>query len=256
MSSILKALKKIEREFPEKSEIRSWQQEINTQKIVHKRMKDHLQFTKHFFIFLVAIILAAGGGLILGRKPWEKVPSLVAKTETLPPKPSNHTGEKAVGQDQSQKKNHTKRSGEKIIAVSQAANKEYHSAMKSLGKKQVLDSKMEIKPEKPLTHTEKEPTWQDSINKDSVANQSAEKSEKITKAKRFASIPVKQTGESRLELQAIAWSSDPKSRIAVINGRVLREGESVESVLVTHIGKAEVIFRKGSEEWKQLFRLK
>jgi len=125
--------------------------------------------------------------------------------------------------------------------------------MKPLGKKQVLTNKMEIKPEKPLTHTEKETTWQDSINKDRVSNQSAEK---ITNAKRFASIPVKQTGESRLELQAIAWSSDPKSRIAVINGRVLREGESFESVLVTHIGKAEVIFRKGSEEWKQLFRLK
>ena len=221
MSSILKALKKIEREFPEKSEIRSWQQEINTQKIFHKRMKDNLRFTKHFFIFLVAIILAAGGGLILGRKPWEKVPSPIAKTETLPPKPSNHT-----------------------------------SAMKPLGKKLVLANKMEIKPEKPLTHTEKETAWQDSINKDRVANKSAEKSEKITKAKRFTSIPVKQTGESRLELQAIAWSSDPKSRIAVINGRVLREGESFESVLVTHIGKAEVIFRKGSEEWKQLFRLK
>ena len=218
MSSILKALKKIEREFPEKNEIRSWQQEINTQKIFHKRMKDNLRFTKHLFIFLVAIILAAGGGLILGRKPWEKVPSLIAKTETLPPKPSNHT-----------------------------------SAMKPLGKKLVLANKMEIKPEKPLTHTEEETAWQDSINKDRVSNQSAEK---ITNAKRFASIPVKQTGESRLELQAIAWSSDPKSRIAVINGRVLREGESVESVLVTHIGKAEVIFRKGSEEWKQLFRLK
>ena len=218
MSSILKALKKIEREFPEKSEIRSWQQEINTQKIFHKRMKDNLRFTKHLFIFLVAIILAAGGGLILGRKPWEKVPSPIAKTETLPPKPSNHT-----------------------------------SAMKPLGKKLVLANKMEIKPEKPLTHTEEETAWQDSINKDRVSNQSAEK---ITNAKRFASIPVKQTGESRLELQAIAWSSDPKSRIAVINGRVLREGESVESVLVTHIGKAEVIFRKGSEEWKQLFRLK
>lgn len=221
MSSILKALKKIEREFPEKSEIRFWQQEINTQKIVHKHMKDNLRFTKHFFIFLAAIILAAGGGLVLGRKPWEKVPSLVAKTETLPPKPSNHT-----------------------------------SAMKPLGNKQVFANKMEIKPEKPLTHTEKETAGQDSINKDRVTNKSAEKSEKITKAKRFASIPVKQTGESRLELQAIAWSSDPKSRIAVINGRVLREGESVERVLVTHIGKAEVIFRKGSEEWKQLFRLK
>jgi hypothetical protein len=256
LSSILKALKKIEREFPEKSEIRSWQQEINTQKIVHKRMKDNLRFTKHFFIFLAAIILAAGGGLVLGRKPWEKVPSLVAKTETLPPKSSNHTGEKAVGQNQSQKLNHAKRNGEKITAVSQAANKVYHSAMKPLGNRQVLANKMEIKPEKPLTHTEKETTGQNSINKDRVTNKNTEKSEKITKAKRFASIPVKQTGESRLELQAIAWSSDPKSRIAVINGRVLREGESIERVLVTHIGKAEVIFRKGSEEWKQLFRLK
>jgi hypothetical protein len=37
---------------------------------------------------------------------------------------------------------------------------------------------------------------------------------------------------------------------------VLREGGSVERVLVTHIGKNEVIFKKQGEEWKQLFRLK
>jgi hypothetical protein len=37
---------------------------------------------------------------------------------------------------------------------------------------------------------------------------------------------------------------------------VLREGGSIEKVLITHIGKNEIIFKKGGEEWKQVFRHK
>ena len=56
------------------------------------------------------------------------------------------------------------------------------------------------------------------------------------------------------ELQAISWSSNPKKRMVVINNRIVREGESVENVLVTHIGKDDVVLKKGREEWRQLFR--
>jgi hypothetical protein len=54
-------------------------------------------------------------------------------------------------------------------------------------------------------------------------------------------------------VQAIAWSNDPKSRLAVINGLILREGESIDNIIVMHIGKDAVVFRKGAEGWKQMF---
>ena len=96
---------------------------------------------------------------------------------------------------------------------------------------------------------------QNSIPKHTTTNAKAETSGQHSENRRTLSIPVKQAHESGLHLQAIAWSSDPESRIAVINGQVLREGGSVERALVTHIGKNEVVFRKQGEEWKQLFRL-
>ena len=52
--------------MPEKGEIQFRQQEIDAKKIVHKRIMDNLRFKKQFFVIFVAIILAAGGGLVLG----------------------------------------------------------------------------------------------------------------------------------------------------------------------------------------------
>lgn len=255
MSSILKALKKIESEFPGKSETRFRQQEIDTQKIIHKRIKNNLRFNKQFFIIFAAIILAAGGGLVLGRKPWEKVPSPAAKTETKHSKPLSRIGKKTAGRDLPQKIKPVKRGNEKITAVKQAAKKKSLSVIKPREKEPASVKKAEIKVSKSLSRNKKKISGQDLIQIDNHTKRKTEKSGQNSKNRRILSIPVKKAGESKLQLQAIAWSNNPKSRIAVINGRVLREGGSVERVLVTHIGKNEVIFKKGGEEWKQLFRL-
>jgi type II secretory pathway component PulC len=76
------------------------------------------------------------------------------------------------------------------------------------------------------------------------------------KSEPFAELPVKQVGETGLELQAIAWSGDMSRRIAVINGSIVREGGSVEGVSIVRINPDDVIFKKGGETWKQVFRLK
>ena len=81
----------------------------------------------------------------------------------------------------------------------------------------------------------------------------SEKPGQNIKADRFASIPVKRSNQTKIEVQAIAWSNDPKSRLAVINGLILRERESIDNVIVMHIGRDEIIFKKGREEWKQMF---
>jgi len=254
VSSILQALKKIESESPEKSEIRFRQQEIDAQKIIHKSITDKLRLKKQFFIIFAAIILAAGGGLVLGRKPWEKVPLPATKTERT--KPLSHIGKKTVDRNLSRKKKPVKRSDEKITAVKQAANKKSLPAIKLRENKPVWVNKTESNVPKSLGRDKEKIAGQNLIGKDNNTKRKAEKSGQYLKNRRILSIPVQQAHESGLHLQAIAWSNDPKSRIAVINGRVLREGGSVERVLVTHISKNEVIFKKGGEEWKQLFRLK
>ena len=92
MSSILKALRKIESELPEKSDIKFRQQEIDTQKIVHTRITDKLHVKRQVFLIFAVIILAAGGGLLVGRKSWEPIPLPATKPDTDHAKPLRHIG--------------------------------------------------------------------------------------------------------------------------------------------------------------------
>ena len=60
--------------------------------------------------------------------------------------------------------------------------------------------------------------------------------------------------DSRYTLQAIAWSKNPNERLVVINGLVLREGDGIEGITVTQIGTNEVIIQKESKLWKLVFQ--
>jgi predicted membrane metal-binding protein len=62
--------------------------------------------------------------------------------------------------------------------------------------------------------------------------------------------------DSKLKLQAIAWSNQAAQRIAVINGHVVREGESVEGFSVNQIRQEDVIVNDGTESWRLEFGLK
>lgn len=53
-----------------------------------------------------------------------------------------------------------------------------------------------------------------------------------------------------LTLQALAWASDPAGRFAVINSQITREGESVEGMRVERIEPERVILRKGGEAYQ------
>ncbi len=59
---------------------------------------------------------------------------------------------------------------------------------------------------------------------------------------------------SELKLQAIAWSEDPDRRMAVINGRIIHEGDSLGGRTVGGIGKDTVVLRAGEKTWTLVFK--
>lgn len=254
MSSILQALKKIESELPEKSEIRFWKQEIDAQKITHRQLTDHLRFKKQYVFIFAVIILAVVGGLVLGRKPWRNIPSPVPKPETKHSKSVGLIAKKTADRNLSQKKKSAQKVSKTISVVKPAAKKKSLPGIQPLEKKPVSVKKTENIVLKTSSPDKKKVTDKVLIQKNKTIKNKAGTSGQGLKRKRILSIPVKQSDESKLQLQAIAWSSDPESRLAVVNGRVLREGGSIEKVFITYIGKNEVVFKKGGEEWKQLFR--
>ena len=61
--------------------------------------------------------------------------------------------------------------------------------------------------------------------------------------------------DSDLKLMAIAWSDDPKSRIAAINDQIVREGDVIQGMTISRINEDEVILLKQGQYWKLEFRL-
>ena len=61
---------------------------------------------------------------------------------------------------------------------------------------------------------------------------------------------------SKLKLQAIAWSEDTAQRMAVINNHIVREGGTVDGFSITNIRKDDVIVNDGTTSWRLEFSLK
>ncbi|MDX1777066.1 MAG: general secretion pathway protein GspB, partial [Desulfobulbales bacterium] len=58
-----------------------------------------------------------------------------------------------------------------------------------------------------------------------------------------------------IKLQAVTWSRNPSKRIAVINNRILRQGETVRGYIIDTINQDDVILSNKGEQWKLLFRI-
>ena len=239
MSSILKALKKLENQAEDQNHVRFWRPKNHTQNDGHEQINGHLRFKKRYVIIFAGFVFAVGAGLILSQKLHEKKPELITKKEDILQKPFRLPEKKAAMPDKVQKELSSRKDVKKIEPIAQAAKAAPPSAHKSRGNTAVLFNQ--------------KTSPQQQARKETVAGKPSEKPGQNTKADRFASMPVKRSNQTKIEVQAIAWSNDPKSRLAVINGLILREGESIDNVIVMHIGKDAVVFKKGEEGWKQMF---
>jgi hypothetical protein len=70
-------------------------------------------------------------------------------------------------------------------------------------------------------------------------------------SREIASIKVLEGTE--MKLQAISWSPGVERRIAVINNRIVKEGDRVNGFLVHRINRDDVILNKDEELWKLSF---
>jgi hypothetical protein len=59
--------------------------------------------------------------------------------------------------------------------------------------------------------------------------------------------------EGRLKIQAIAWAPEPGDRMAVINNRILREGESVAGFTIIRIAEDQIILSAEGRRWRAVF---
>jgi hypothetical protein len=228
-------------------------------KASHERITGRLHVKKRYVIILFGLVFAVGTGWIVSRKFHERQPKLISKKEALhrksdrlpekkgavpinkdlPRKPVPFPEKKTAATDRVQKRITSKRNINKFKPIGEAAKTAPLSAYKSQ-KHNAVSLNKNTSSSKP-------------VRKETAVEKPDEKSSPKIVPDRFASFPVKRSNQTKIDIQAIAWSNDPKSRLAVINGFVLRERESIDNAIVMHIGKDSVIFKRQGEEWKQMF---
>lgn len=75
-------------------------------------------------------------------------------------------------------------------------------------------------------------------------------------APRTAEDGLSRLDDSKLKVMAIAWATDPSRRLAVVNGHIVKEGETVEGFSVTQIRKDDIIVNEGGRSWRVELNLK
>ena len=109
-------------------------------------------------------------------------------------------------------------------------------------------------PKKPL---QKRPTPSDAAaSKKTVAARSVPSGKPATKAKKSDSTKTyDRLDDAKLKLQALAWFNDASKRMAVINSHIVREGGSVDGYQVTQIRRQDVVVSDGKKSWRVEFGL-
>jgi hypothetical protein len=69
------------------------------------------------------------------------------------------------------------------------------------------------------------------------------------KTKTFRSDP-------RIELQALVWAPAAADRFVVINNHLIKEGGSVDNIVVVTINRDDVLLSEGSDRWHQEFKIR
>ena len=59
--------------------------------------------------------------------------------------------------------------------------------------------------------------------------------------------------DAAMKIQAISWNKTPSSRLAVIGSHVVRQGDRIQQYTVIQINQGDIILGKGLKRWKILF---
>jgi len=220
LSSILKALKKLEEETPRYGESQPYP--VDVKKTVENGVNKKQQYYKFFLILFSAIIIVSASLFLLIRQTASKGKissgSVVVVRKAIPAR--------------------LKKENVKIASVPD---------LKPRKKRAKPSDRIKRKENLPGSRQVKIPASRKVMKEKSYGSNRTKP--KFTRS----ALPFKSAGGSGLKLQAIAWSSDSKESIAVVNGRILREGSSIEGALIVRIDKNDVSFQKGGEQWRQKF---
>ena len=226
MSSILKALKKVEVETADPNDVLSSPEGLDTIAAIRRRARGRrypMVARVLAALFGCAVLLAIGWYFMPGHKMPAQGPVVAGAPAEQPAAPPPAARERQPMQDQT-------------VRSPQRPARE-----KAIARTPQRRPRVSGQPVKPAA-----------VQRPPVEPATATRTEMRPKT---GDIPVLPSEQGKLTLQAISWAQNSSGRMAVINGQIVREGGAVDGFTVTDIGPDEVVVRKGTEDWRLIFGL-
>ena len=283
MSSILKALKRVDKEAPPPDESHPWPRPIDTKKAITSGVKTKRLRNKLTKILVIVIIIAALGWLLFNQRQWivSKIwpakPATKARQASAPANKKDRSYHAKMDSQTTRQKKKPQRSSP--IPNKQRNNPAFQRKTRTPAPKKpmagLLPQNQQKLPQgsgqslpvikKPAQNKKKQPVQlTQTSGSTAAANQrpstkpskgnSAKKPKKPGAKKNFDSLST--LDSTQLKLQAIAWSNDVSRRMVVINNRIVREGETIDGFSITKIRAEDVIVTDGTNTWRLEFTLK
>jgi len=231
VSSILKALKKLDDDLPRKRRTVIWPSGSRSRKAIRRWDISAGHSTAVLWGLLGVVVVIAAGGLFFYLKPASDSPKETTAAVTRPiSKPDQASS-----------------------VPKPAARPPARPPAKKPPKTAARQPERQPAPALPVTKPAPSPTVIKKPEPPVRRSPSAKKKAVKPSVPAPVSLPILTSGP---ELQAISWAPAPGDRLAVINGNIVREGASLDGYVIVQIDKEEVTVRKGSEQWKLVFDLK
>ena len=273
MSTILKALKRVDQSTPPPDDLQPGPSMIDTKKALRGRLFRIWLQRKAIAALMVAAVVIAAVWLIYSQKDWliskidgshspsEKPPVFQAKIEPPAGRPEPTEPQEAAPLDRQQTSGDATSGGERISAQRPPAT----SSRSPSGQQQPANQPTTMKPQ--IRAPQSTSSVQSGLSgstqaKSGDSGQRKNRPPAKAPAQKSGSRAVSATrsyprlDNATLKLQAIAWSNVAAERIAVINDRIVREGESVEGYSINQIRQEDVVVNDGDRSWQLEFGLR
>ena len=225
MSTILKALKKAEQESPEQEDKNRSSLKLNIRTTLNSRIQHQRQ---GFFSSAKGLILVLGSALVM---------ALAAYVLFSPDRTIQSPPPRAV-QPQSSSVTPVEKNASQT--PSRPPIKDFQPPSEALARNVTVHKAENLPPAIEKTPMQQE---QDIKEKGSVpVSKPGPREEEI--------FPLK---DGILAIQAISWARNPSDRIAVINTKIVGEGESVQGYRILEIAQDEVIFELSGQKFRLPF---
>jgi hypothetical protein len=255
VSSILDALKKLERDKDENEPDFTWPQHVNTRLTLSEQLRKKyghrlwIGLGGGIFLVVSVVFLLAGSGEKknpdqAALSPADKKAVAVSEDAV----PGTETVEDAMAFDETVQRPPTiakdPEDEEALPEEAMVVDKESQSGLDALaalvsGKKTGILSK---------NGSDTKGSAIPSSKVEQTAEFDRKASELIKRIPKSILPPQRTVESSWLTLHAISWSSNPLNRIAVINSQIVKEGRRVEGGLVKRIDKDYVVIEKDGED--------